>query len=171
MKKRSPCFECGRAAMHRHHVVPQSLGGRRTVWLCEACHGLVHGTNLRTSLLTKKALKRIALNGGRVGRYAQYGYRLTKTGGVVVNEMEQAVIRDICKMSGFGKAPREIALSLNASGIRSRGATWRTAMVEKILNREFEKSMGDCNRNHLTVRQLTMFDLLDGRDTTKERSE
>jgi 5-methylcytosine-specific restriction endonuclease McrA len=37
------CFECGAPAAHQHHVVPRSLGGTKTVPLCEGCHGKVHG--------------------------------------------------------------------------------------------------------------------------------
>lgn len=38
------CFECGSTEhIHHHHVVPKSLGGKRTTPLCEVCHGLVHG--------------------------------------------------------------------------------------------------------------------------------
>jgi hypothetical protein len=36
------CFECGQPAHHRHHVVPEVLGGTQTVPLCESCHGKVH---------------------------------------------------------------------------------------------------------------------------------
>jgi hypothetical protein len=38
----TPCFECGQGAMHQHHVVPRSLGGTKTVPLCEECHRKVH---------------------------------------------------------------------------------------------------------------------------------
>ncbi len=37
------CYECNEPADHDHHVVPFSLGGSRTIPLCEACHGKVHG--------------------------------------------------------------------------------------------------------------------------------
>ena len=36
------CFECGNAAHCKHHVVPESLGGTKTVPLCLVCHGKVH---------------------------------------------------------------------------------------------------------------------------------
>ena len=50
------CFECDAPAKHQHHVIPRSLGGTRTVPLCEHHHGIVHGADLRTSALTKAAL-------------------------------------------------------------------------------------------------------------------
>ena len=158
MKKRGKCFECGRSAMHKHHVVPRSLGGRNTVWLCEACHGLVHGANLRTSTLTAKAMKQIAARGGRVGRYPQFGYRLTKTGEMVASESEQAVIREILQMTQLGKSPAEICGIMTASKRTFRSVTWRTAMVKKILSRESQKNVVDRKQIHLIMRQMTMFD-------------
>jgi hypothetical protein len=41
-----PCFECGKPAGHRHHVIPKSLGGTKTVPLCVECHGKVHGKDM-----------------------------------------------------------------------------------------------------------------------------
>lgn len=32
-----PCFECGASAAHNLHVVPQVLGGKKTVPLCASC--------------------------------------------------------------------------------------------------------------------------------------
>ena len=37
------CFECGNPAECDHHVVPKILGGTKTVPLCLACHGKIHG--------------------------------------------------------------------------------------------------------------------------------
>ena len=158
MKTRDKCFECGQSAMHRHHVVPRSLGGRNTVWLCESCHGLVHGADLRTSALTSKAMKRIAARGGRVGRYPHFGYRLTRTGKMAADESEQAVIREIVQMTQLGKSPAEICRIMNSSGSRCRYRTWRVAMVEKILNRQSQRNASAFRRRHLKMRQMTIFD-------------
>lgn len=55
------CFECGKPAEHRHHVVPRSKGGKRTVPLCHDCHDLVHfrvddtGSLLRHAYLSAHA--------------------------------------------------------------------------------------------------------------------
>lgn len=32
------CFECNNSIVELHHVVPKSLGGKKTVPLCESCH-------------------------------------------------------------------------------------------------------------------------------------
>ena len=158
MKKRDKCFECGQSAMHKHHVVPRSLGGRNTVWLCEQCHGVVHGADLRTSALTSKAMKRIAARGGRVGRYPHFGYRLTRTGKMATDESEQAVICEILQMTQLGKSPAEICRIMNSSGSRCRYRTWRAAMVEKILNRQSQKNASAFRQGILRMRQMTMFD-------------
>jgi hypothetical protein len=61
-----PCFECGRPARHNHHVVPQALGGTKTVPLCHRCHGLVHDVDfLHLSELQKAARKKNGWRGGR----------------------------------------------------------------------------------------------------------
>ena len=45
--KDNKCFECGsdKRIVH-HHVVPKSIGGTKTIPLCEYCHGLVHSKDL-----------------------------------------------------------------------------------------------------------------------------
>lgn len=40
--KLTECFECGLPGAHRHHVVPQSVGGTKSVSLCVDCHSLAH---------------------------------------------------------------------------------------------------------------------------------
>jgi hypothetical protein len=52
------CFECGKQAKHEHHVVPKTLGGTKTVPLCEECHSKVHNKDLSVSKLQKEAVKR-----------------------------------------------------------------------------------------------------------------
>lgn len=54
------CFECGAPATERHHVVPASLGGTKTVPLCGICHAKIHDVDgkrrTRIAELTKAAL-------------------------------------------------------------------------------------------------------------------
>ncbi len=54
------CFECGAPATERHHVVPHSLGGTKTVPLCGICHAKIHDVDgkrrTRIAELTKAAL-------------------------------------------------------------------------------------------------------------------
>lgn len=44
------CFECGSPAIQEHHVVPRSLGGTKTVPLCDKCHSIVHCSDSELSL-------------------------------------------------------------------------------------------------------------------------
>jgi 5-methylcytosine-specific restriction endonuclease McrA len=44
------CFECGATPGANHHVVPRSLGGTRTVPLCDACHAAIHSAGQPLSL-------------------------------------------------------------------------------------------------------------------------
>jgi hypothetical protein len=37
------CFECGDKATEKHHMIPQSLGGTKTIDLCSKCHCKIHG--------------------------------------------------------------------------------------------------------------------------------
>lgn len=54
------CFECGAPATERHHIVPASLGGIKTVPLCGICHAKIHDVDgkrrTRIAELTKAAL-------------------------------------------------------------------------------------------------------------------
>ena len=40
------CFECDQKAVINHHVIPEQLGGTKTVPLCSDCHGKVHDKDL-----------------------------------------------------------------------------------------------------------------------------
>jgi hypothetical protein len=52
------CFECGCAAILKHHVVPKSVGGKKTVPLCGLCHEKIHdiGGDLSRSNIHKSSL-------------------------------------------------------------------------------------------------------------------
>ena len=64
------CFECGNNEnIHMHHVVPQVLGGARTLPLCDKCHGKVHGIKtLHWQKLAQEGRKKYSENGGVFGR-------------------------------------------------------------------------------------------------------
>jgi hypothetical protein len=62
------CVECGSKAHHRHHVVPQSLGGTFTVPLCTTCHAKVHGRRaMADSTLIKAGIARARAEGKKIG--------------------------------------------------------------------------------------------------------
>lgn len=65
------CFECGATeSITYHHIVPYSKGGRKTIPICERCHGLIHGENyLKLEKLRKDAyFKRRKENPWKSGR-------------------------------------------------------------------------------------------------------
>lgn len=65
MINKNTCFECNRPMEHKHHVVPQSLGGTKTIPLCSICHAMIHAISLKD--LAKANFKKAQLE-GRVGR-------------------------------------------------------------------------------------------------------
>lgn len=84
---------------------------------------------------TSMALRHKARNGERVGRHAQYGYRLATNGKLVECPAEQATIAVIRRLAQDGHTPAAIARKLNATGGSFRGRLWRTAGVTKVLGR------------------------------------
>ena len=64
------CFECGSDyAIHFHHVVPKSKGGKNAIPLCEKCHGLVHNRKFNEHrILQMEGIERAKLNGKYKGR-------------------------------------------------------------------------------------------------------
>lgn len=121
------CFECGSPADHEHHVIPRSLGGTKTVPLCERCHGLVHDRRLTTRHLTRAAMARKASRGEFTGGEAPFGWTLATDGvALVPNESEQEVIRIALGMRACGWSMREIGVGLDDRGFRTRrGKSWR----------------------------------------------
>jgi hypothetical protein len=53
------CFECGSTSgIHYHHIIPQSLGGNKTIPLCSVCHSKVHDRKFTNfSELVKKGIQ------------------------------------------------------------------------------------------------------------------
>lgn len=96
------CFECGAPADHQHHVVPRSKGGTKTVPLCAACHGKVHGHALGGRKLTKDALKAKRSRGEKTGGGVPFGYDVA-AGKLVENQAEQRALRLIESLRTVGK--------------------------------------------------------------------
>ena len=70
------CFECGsNKDIHQHHIIPKSLGGKKTIPLCNDCHGKLHGKKGGIHKnpndwrrLIKIGMKKYIANGGKLGR-------------------------------------------------------------------------------------------------------
>ena len=103
------CFECGKPAKCNHHVIPKSLGGKRTVPLCLKCHGLVHDRNfMRHKELQKKgieAAKKAGKYTGRTGRKS----------GTLKYPDAPAKVKELRKQ---GKSIRKIGDILQKEGIK-----------------------------------------------------
>ena len=67
---RSVCFECGGNADAEHHVVPKSLGGKKTIPLCNECHRIVHSCD--SSISTSRLLKANGNNRFPLDKYLVY---------------------------------------------------------------------------------------------------
>lgn len=117
-----PCFECGKRATQTHHVVPRSKGGKRTIRLCDICHGKVHGKRtMSTSELTRAALQVKKSKNERVGSIP-FGYDLDRNGRTLTpNPQDQALIRTIVDLSSLGYSQRAIVRALQALGVLSKG--------------------------------------------------
>ncbi len=114
------CFECGAPADHQHHVVPRSKGGTKTVPLCAACHGKVHGHALGGRKLTKDALEAKKARGERTGS-VPYGYRMAADGVHLEAVPEvQALIAVVRRFHGAGLSLRAISHELATRGFLSR---------------------------------------------------
>lgn len=129
------CFECGLDATARHHVVPQSRGGTKTVPLCDRCHGKVHGRSMNTKTLTTEAMARKKAQGQRVGT-VPFGHDLSADGVTLVeNHSEKRVIERIKAMAQDGMTLREICDRLNSDGVptKKRQGQWKHTTVWRIL--------------------------------------
>jgi len=62
------CINCGRPGTHRHHIVPESLGGNNNtniVWLCDECHGKIHNIQYNNGQLSHSELTKIGIEKAR----------------------------------------------------------------------------------------------------------
>jgi hypothetical protein len=126
------CFECGSTADHDHHVIPQSLGGTKTVPLCARCHSLVHASSLvAAQSLSRAAIEKRRAEGRQPNGSPAYGWRWSN-GDVVPHPEEQRAKATIVHLFGEGLGFEEIADSLNAAGLLRRGnARWNSHSINK----------------------------------------
>lgn len=100
------CFECDSTEhIHQHHIIPESLGGKRTIPLCEKCHGKVHDRDFTTwRTLVTAGLKRARENGVKVGR--KVGYR--KPDDVFLHEDKIKKVIDLLNQGVSGRKISEL---------------------------------------------------------------
>ncbi len=132
------CFECGGPHQCDHHVIPQSLGGEKTVPLCDRCHGLVHDRRAKRrdsiSALTSAALQRKRARGERVGQIP-YGSQLAADGvHLEPHAGEQLTIKHAHELRAQGLSLRAIAEELSRRGLHARtGRKFSATQIKRIL--------------------------------------
>jgi hypothetical protein len=133
-----PCFECGKPAKNRHHVVPRILGGKKTVPLCDTCHSLAHGRtgSWNTSELTKAALEQKREEGRFTGGRVPFGY-MCQDGQLYPCEPDIGVRQLIMLWRSTGSAFQKIAKALDVIGVptKTQQSRWKEATIRKICAR------------------------------------
>ncbi len=136
------CFECGKEATEDHHVIPQSLGGTKTVPLCGSCHDRVHGWgNLRRDnhkQLTKIGLQKAKDRGVILGnntnlQHAQEAGRTSQIEKAIsfAKSLEEEVLKNLSS----GKNLSEIASLFNEQETKSsRGGKWTCGSISRLLD-------------------------------------
>lgn len=141
------CFECGKPATEDHHVIPQSLGGKKTIPLCGGCHALVHGGyNKRRDdhvALTKAGHARARAEGktwgfgtptctvdhAEVVRLSKEALEREKI------EYAESIIEMLIELRNSLMSVNGIADELNSMGIKTqRGKTWHAKSVANIFD-------------------------------------
>jgi hypothetical protein len=104
MKENTPCFEYGEPAVFNHHVIPKSQGGKHTVPLCPACHGIVHSRTFTVNYreIIKQAMARAKARGVQSGPK----HKLTPLQVTTLREQRAAgvLIKDLMLQYGLSKA-------------------------------------------------------------------
>lgn len=141
------CFECGTTDnIHQHHVVPRTLGGTKTIPLCEKCHGLIHGMNFSDhSTLTKIGLDNARKRGVKLGNPNLDSVRNKDTTQARKQRVRMCgVYRDNVKrkiepLFQDGLTDNQIAEQLNLEGFHtSTGGLWNRTTVWRVRKRSIK---------------------------------
>ena len=122
------CFECGGTEhIHQHHIIPKSLGGTKTIPLCNMCHGRAHGKEKgihknpnEWKRLVKLGREKWIADGGIPGRTAGSTESIQKF-------MSKPDSKKIKQLVEYGHSVREISRMLEVS-------TSTVVKVRKHLN-------------------------------------
>jgi hypothetical protein len=133
------CFECKKPATHNHHVIPQSLGGTKTVPLCQRCHPKAHGETgvWKIKELIKKAMRAKKAQGEYIGGQVGWGFSRDKEGKLVQDASEQAVAWWMLDQRLQGFTFVEIASMLEHREVHTKGGRqrWRPWRINQIVSR------------------------------------
>lgn len=134
------CFECGLPAVCEHHVVPQSLGGTKTVPLCKVCHPRAHGEHgcWDHRQLIKNTLSKKKDRGEYIGGGVPYGY-IRVENKLVKDVDEQRVIQRAHVLYESGLDFKEIARLFTREGVPTKkaGKIWRGWIIRRAVTREY----------------------------------
>lgn len=137
------CFECGKEATENHHVIPQSLGGTKTVPLCGGCHSLVHGGYFKRRddhiELTKEGLKRAKERGVVLGNQTNLKEAQSKGHVTIKSKAMDFALQIITHLENHlatGATYEVMTDYLNSEGIpAARNGKWQTSTVFTIIKR------------------------------------
>jgi hypothetical protein len=137
------CFECDAPATEEHHVIPESLGGTRTVPLCGPCHNRVHDGNWKRrdnhSELTKEGLRRAKARGVKLGNHTNSEYARNKGRESLIAKSDAFALKIyeiILPLKNQGWVLDKIAEYLNSENIATaRGGKWHNKSVSNVWMR------------------------------------
>lgn len=129
------CFECGEHARYRHHVVPKSLGGKKTIPLCDKCHAAAHGEHGYWTVgdLVSETKQRQIAEGIFTGGAVPYGYQV-KGAKLVKDQEQQRFIAWMRRCKQRGLSYTAIAAILNAMQVARAGEVgWYKNVVIRVI--------------------------------------
>lgn len=138
------CFECGAPATEDHHVIPQSLGGTKTIPLCGCCHNRVHDAGWKRrdnhAELTKEGLKRAKARGVTLGNKTNLAEASLKGRDASIKAANDFAINiyseKILPLRQQGATLYRVAMILNEEGCPTiRGKLWTVQSVHNTESR------------------------------------
>jgi len=134
MRKKVPCFECGKPSVCDHHVIPRSLGGTRTVPLCGDCDYKIHGNGGRLTL--DFFIQRKREQGIFLGAVPPIGYRINEEHKLVKDKEEWKVIDWIVSLRKKGWMIQEIVEEMNKKKVFFRDISISISQI-RLISRKF----------------------------------
>ena len=136
------CWECDieNVPFNKHHPIPISRGGKRTILLCEPCHSKAHHIekNMNISALTKEALRKKMATGWKAG----------SSDIVNVQKKAQKIVKE--RANAYALTMQSIFLDMDEVGIKT--LTGKAA----YLNAEGIKTRRDCKWTPQGVRNVCL---------------
>lgn len=150
MINKDECFECESINdIHYHHVVPETLGGTKTIPLCIICHGKVHGIDFTNhGILTKEGLKRAKEKGVKLGNPQNFTNEGRQKGSntIIKNKLKdnnwitcKKFIEDYIRINGKINYTH-ISNSLNKQGYKTRKGSKYTPSTVRRIHLDFTKT-------------------------------